>query len=48
MDKTQQVRQVLLNLLETYRELNMPANPDLLKLHIDVATDSFTGKKRII
>jgi hypothetical protein len=36
---TQEARQVLLNLLDTYRELETPANPEILRLHIDAATD---------
>lgn len=39
MSHTQHARQVLLDLLAEYREMDTPANPDLLKLHIDTATD---------
>lgn len=43
MSPTQQARQVLLDLLGEYRKMNTPANPDLLKLHIDAATDKLEG-----
>lgn len=33
------VRQVLLVLLTEYKEMDFPANPELLKLHIDAAVD---------
>jgi hypothetical protein len=36
---TQSSRQVILDLLSEYRELEKPVNPDLLKIFIDNATD---------
>jgi hypothetical protein len=39
---TQEIRQLLLDLLSEYRELDFPANPELLKLHIDNATERIT------
>lgn len=37
------VRQVLLDLLTEYKELDFPANPELLKLHVDAAVDKLVA-----
>jgi len=34
-----QIRQMLLDLLSQYQELERPANPELLKLHIEASED---------
>lgn len=39
MDKTDEVRQVLLDLLGGYQAVFFAYYPDLLKLHIDAAVD---------
>lgn len=39
MSNTQVIRQLLLDLLTEYQELEKPANPELLKLHIEAYED---------
>lgn len=39
-DIVPRLRRLILNLLTNYRELETPANPEILKLHIDSATDA--------
>lgn len=41
MSDTQVIRQLLLDLLTEYQELEKPANPELLKLHIEAYEDRF-------
>lgn len=41
-DTPQEIRQLLLDLSTEYQQLEKPANPELLKLHIEAYEDKFT------